>query len=116
MENIQWMSDSQIMQHIGEKIKEWRLKHNLSQSELAAKTSLSLFTICKMEKGKGISFNNFLKIIRILNKLQLLEPFTTEEEPGPIEYDKFLSTRKKKIRASKKTSKNDTNNKSKPLW
>lgn len=53
---------------IGEKIKQFRKKSNLSQAELAEKVGLSDKHIGRIEAGKYLpSFCNFLNILEIYN-------------------------------------------------
>lgn len=97
-----WLSDNQILQKIGEKIKEWRLENNLSQAEVAKQTGLALITYQKFEYGKAGSLKNFLRILRILGRLDLIAPFVQERELSPIQYHEFEKTLKFPQRASKK--------------
>ena len=53
---------------IGEKIKQFRKKSNLSQAELAEKVGLSDKHIGRIEAGKYLpGFGNFLNILEVLN-------------------------------------------------
>ena len=97
-----WLSDNQILQKIGEKIKEWRLENNLSQAEVAKQTGLALITYQKFEYGKAGSLKNFLRILRILGRLDLIAPFVQERELSPIQYHEFEKTLKFPQRASKR--------------
>ena len=115
MENIKWLTDVAIIKKIGEKIREWRLDMNISQAQLASKTQMSLATIYQIESGKGTSLQNLIKVLRIIDRLDVLSQFFTEKEISPLEFQKLESGIKTRKRASK-TKNDDSNNNSTPLW
>lgn len=95
MENIYIMSDSALCKAIGDKFKQLRLKRNVTQRQLAEDTQLSISTIKKMEKGEIASFDAFLRMTRILNKLDCLSPLIEEEGLSPIEYHNLMLSARK---------------------
>lgn len=105
MNDPTWLSDNQILQKIGEKIKEWRLENNITQAEAAKQTGLALITYQKFEYGKAGNLRNFLRILRILGQLDLITPFIQERELSPIQYHEFEKSMKFPQRASKKHKK-----------
>ena len=115
MDEIKWMTDSAILNKIGEHIKDWRLEMNLSQVDLANKTQLSIATIYQIESGKGTSLQNLIKVLRILDRLDALSMFLQEKEISPLEFQKLESGIKHRKRASK-TKSNDTDNNGTSLW
>ncbi len=116
MENIPWLSDASIMKSIGLKLKEWRLEQNLSQVSLARKAGLSLTTVQAAEYGKNISFENLIRILRILGRLNALHILLEERHISPIEYHKMELGQKRRTRASKATVKHDKDIDDKPIW
>jgi len=102
MEEIQWLSDRMILDGIGKKLKEWRLEMNLSQTDMAEKTGISLTTYLNFEHGKGGSMSNFLRILRILNRLDSLDVFFQERPMSPILAQKIERGMRLRQRASKK--------------
>ena len=115
MDDIKWMTDSAILNKIGEHIKEWRLDMNLTQVHLANKTQLSIATIYQIESGNGTSLQNLIKVLRILDRLDALSMFLQEKEISPLEFQKLESGIKHRKRASK-TESNDTDNNGTSLW
>jgi len=115
MENIQWMSDADILLHLGNKIKEWRLQMNISQSELASRTQLSVLTIQKIEAGLGTSVANLLRIMRQTGHLDLFDFAIKETQISPVEYFELQKKARVRKRASKQKS-NDKDTDSTPLW
>ena len=102
MEEIQWLSDRMILDGIGKKLKEWRLEMNLSQTDMAGKTGISLTTYLNFEHGKGGSMSNFLRILRILNRLDSLDVFFQARPMSPILAQKIERGMRLRQRASKK--------------
>lgn len=107
MENIYILSDFTICEKIGKKIKDCRLRQNISQLNLAQDAQVSISTIKKMEAGNIGSFDSFIRIIRVLGLLEILEPLTKEDELSPNDYYELVNSikKKKRKRASKTTNK-----------
>ena len=105
MENIYMLSDSVITEKISAKIKELRLKQDISRSDIAASSGVSLSSIVRMEDGEIKSFESFLRIMRTLGKLEIFAPLMEEEEISPNEYYKLVHSSKQKIRKRASRSK-----------
>ena len=97
-ENIYLRSDSDISLQIGKKIRNLRLKQNLTQSSLAEQAQISVSTIKKLEGGEIGSFDSFIRVLRILGELDIFSPLIREEELSPNEYLALSEAIKKKIR------------------
>lgn len=100
------LSDAEIMKRIAGKIKELRLKQNISRQELAISSGVSLSSIVRIEDGEIKSFESFLRVVRTLGKIDIFTPLLQEEEISPNEYYKLVHStkRKQRKRASRKVS------------
>ena len=101
------MSDNAIIGAIGEFIKQKRLQKNKSQVILAKEAGLNRSTLVQIENGESIRLTSLIQILRVLNQLHILDVFTFEDKISPIEYARLKE--KKKLRASKKSTKHDLN-------
>lgn len=61
-----YTSNSDILQLLAKRMKEYRLAARLSQRELADKSGVSYTTICRFEQGKhpNITLSNFISLLR----------------------------------------------------
>ena len=109
MDDIYMLSDTEIINKISAKIKELRLKQNISRRDLADSSGISVSSIVRMEDGEIKSFESFLRIVRSLGKVEIFMPMIQEEELSPNEYYKLVHSAKTKKR--KRASR--SNNKSK---
>lgn len=102
------LSDAEITKKISAKLKELRLKQNITRQDLSANTGVSMSSIVRMEEGEIKSFESFLRIVRTLGKMEVLTPLLQEEEISPNEYYKIVHSAKasQRKRASR-SSKND---------
>ncbi|MBP3354352.1 MAG: helix-turn-helix domain-containing protein [Bacteroidales bacterium] len=98
MENIYALSDIMILAKLGEKIKNTRLKQNITQESLAETANISLSSVKKIENGEIKSFDSLLRVLRVLGKLDIFQPLIDEEQLSPIEYYELVNSTKKKIR------------------
>jgi len=109
MTNIYMLSDTEITNRISAKIKELRLKQNISRQEMADSTGVSVSSIARMEDGEIKSFDSFLRIMRSLGKIEIFMPMLQDEELSPNEYYKMVQSAKTKQR--KRASRSNANNK-----
>lgn len=98
MEDIYYLADLDIAKRIGANLKSIRLKQNITQSNLAEAAGISLSTLKKIESGDICSFDSFLRLLRTLGKLEVLQPLVEEEQLTPNEYWEFINNAKRKMR------------------
>ena len=98
MDNIYILADTIILYRIGDKLKSVRLKQNITQQSLAEEANVSLSTIKKMEKGEIRSFDSLLRVLRILGKLDVLQPLIDDEPLSPNEYYKMVQATQTAVR------------------
>ena len=107
------MSDKQIEIVLGQRIKQLRLRKNLTQQALAERTGLSRVFISKIERGHGTSLLSLLQILRALEILENIDSLIPEEAPSPIDLIKLQG--KQRRRASRSGSDKD-NDLADPSW
>ncbi len=97
-ENVYMLPDGGICLRIGERLKNLRLRQNLTQKELADQAQISVSSIKKIENGEIGTFDSLMRVLRILGELDVLTPLMREVTMSPNEYLKFVETLKKKQR------------------
>lgn len=108
MDNVNMLSDVEVTKRISVKLKELRLKQNISRQDLSSSSGVSVSSIARIEDGEIKSFDSFLRILRTLGKIDVLLPLLEEEDISPNEYFKLVHSAKAKQR--KRASKSNTNN------
>ena len=98
LDNIYMLTDIEICDRIGVKIKTVRLKQNMSQEELADKSGVSISTIKRMEDGEVKNFESLIRVLRTLGKLDVFVPLVEEEQLSPNEYYELASKANKLVR------------------
>lgn len=88
------LSDAEITNKISAKLKELRLKQNISRQDLSANSGVSVSSIARMEDGEIKSFESLVRILRILGKIDIFLPLVEEEEISPSEYFKMVHSAK----------------------
>ncbi len=103
LDSIYMLADTEICKRIASKIKEVRLKQNMSQVELADKSGISISTIKRMEDGEMKNFESLIRILRTLGKLDVFVPLIEEEQLSPNEYYELVrkASKPRRKRASK---------------
>lgn len=108
MENVYMLSDAEIINRISAKLKELRLKQNISRQDLAVSSGVSMSSIVRMEDGEIKSFEPLIRILRTLGKIDVFLPLVEEEEISPNEYFEMVHSAKRKQR--RRASKSVINN------
>ena len=98
MDDIYMLSDTMILERIGNRLRQVRLKQNITQQSLAETARVSLSSVKKIEKGEIGSFDSFLRLLRTLGLLDTLQPLIEEEQLSPNEYYELVHTSKNKTR------------------
>ncbi|MDE7347049.1 MAG: helix-turn-helix domain-containing protein [Muribaculaceae bacterium] len=105
-ENIYMLADCEICRRIGKKIKNLRLRQNITQMSLAEQSQISVSSVKKIENGEIGSFDSLMRVLRILGELDIFSPLLKEEDMSPNEYLEFVEANKKKQRKRAKSTSN----------
>lgn len=76
-------SDSVILKELGKRIRKLRLRKNITQEDLAARTLLAVGTIKSLEAGKG-KLSTLVAVLRELGALDQLDSFIPPVTISPI--------------------------------
>ena len=98
MDDIYMLADKMIFEKIGNRVRQVRLKQNITQQSLAEAAGVSLSSVKKIEKGEIGSFDSLLRLLRTLGLLDVLQPLVEEEQLSPNEYYELVHTSKNKTR------------------
>jgi transcriptional regulator with XRE-family HTH domain len=79
------ISDPAIRSEIGKRLKEYRIRKNYTQRELAVKAGISVLSVQNLEKGNPISVSTFISVLRMLNLLENLGALIPEPPVSPVE-------------------------------
>ncbi len=100
-------SEDAILESLGIQLKQMRLNKNLTQKQLSEQTGLSRSAISDLEnKGTG-SMNSFIRVLRALEKLEILNYFISETPVSPIQIAKMKGKTRKRASGKNKTKNNN---------
>jgi DNA-binding XRE family transcriptional regulator len=84
------LTDSAILQALGQSLQRMRLNQDVSQLELVKRTGLSRRTVSEVENGRPASLKTFVQLLRAL-RLDVLDGFETSTELSPLQAARLLS-------------------------
>jgi len=73
MKNWLFSTEKEIIDQIGQRLKQIRLQHNLTQKQLSHDTGLSVSTISLIEQGNSTSLESLIRILVRLNRIKDFE-------------------------------------------
>lgn len=97
-EDIYMLPDGEIRRRLGKRVRQLRLRQNITQASLAEQSQISLTTLKNIEKGDISYFDSLMRVLRVLGELDVLSPLIKEIEMSPNEYFEFVEAQKKKQR------------------
>lgn len=82
--NYQLLTDEAVMKELGEKIKQTRLKLNMTQTEMAKECGIAKRTLERFEHGASVQLTNFIRILRIIGQIEPLLTMIPEPTESPM--------------------------------
>lgn len=64
---------AEIVQRLCERLRTERLARQMTQAEVAARAGIGVNTVSNLEAGRGVTFENVIRIATVLGRLQELE-------------------------------------------
>jgi len=96
------MSNDNVAQEIGKRLKTHRINKRFTQKQLAEKAGVSLFTIVQIEKGKPVSISMLIPVLRVLRLLDNMELLIPEPQISPVALLNQKNKHVKRVRSKKK--------------
>ena len=96
----QWnaFTDRAINELLGGFIKQSRIRQNKTQSQLARETGIARSTISLFEKGENSSLLVFIRLLRALNLLHLLNEFQLREQLSPLQLARIEQSKRQRVK------------------
>lgn len=107
------MSPRAIVEELGNRLKQTRLRADLTQSEVASRSGLSRRTILNAEKGK-VQLENLVAILVSMGVVEQLNMFLPVQEISPIQLAKLKGQQRQ--RASRSKKRKTQGKEDKPSW
>lgn len=102
------MSDQALNNLIGTFVKRHRLDQNKSQKEVAQAANISRSTLSLLERGETVTLATWLRVLRVLDLLYVLDAFKSVTQISPMQLAKL--EREQRKRASNKKEVDNTQN------
>ncbi len=108
------LSDKALEEQIGLYIKQTRQQQNKTQKEIADAANISRSTLSLLERGESGNIKTLIQILRVLDKLSILQSFQYEEQLSPIALAKAQRKSRQRVRGSNTSE--DLSNKKNISW
>ncbi len=105
-------SDEAIEQEIGLYIRKVRQQQNKTQEDVAKAANISRSTLSLLERGESGNLKILIQILRVLDKLQVLEGFEYKEVMSPLALANAQYKSRERVRKSKRAKDEFTKKKS----
>lgn len=99
------LSDPAIMREIGRRIRDYRIRMEMTQQELAEKSGVSMGTVVRVESGKTISLLLMISLLRTMGLLENIEVLMPEIRVSPMQMRKMQGRKVMRVRHKKEDGK-----------
>jgi len=101
-------SSEQIEAVLCAQVRRIRLARNITQAQLADEAGVSLPTIGRLENGKGITLDTFIRVLMALGVQQNLEGLLPDPTVRPVERMGASGSERKRARSSQSKREDST--------
>ncbi|MEN9510759.1 MAG: hypothetical protein RLZZ370_578 [Bacteroidota bacterium] len=86
LSHINWhaLSDTALAAQIGAFIRHHRLSQNKSQHDLSHAAGISRSTLSLLERGETVTLGTLLRVLRVLDQLQVMDAFVIPRTMSPL--------------------------------
>ena len=88
----------EILTRIGQSVKAHRLRQNVTQTMLAARSGVSMTVVKRLEGGQGATLGSFVQVCRTLGIDGWIAGLEPRDEISPIAYAEALKSAASKTR------------------
>ena len=106
------MSDEAIVKSIGQYVRKVRQQQSKTQEEIAKAANISRSTLSLLERGDSGNLKTLIQVLRVLDKLGVMEMFTFKETLSPLALAKAQHRSVERVRKSKRMKSESTKKKS----
>lgn len=92
------MSNPAILVEIGKRLKEYRIRNDMTQKDVAEHAGVGIDTVLRVERGDNISTLKLIAILRSLDMLENLNEFIPKPPVSPILYKKLMGKQRYRVR------------------
>ena len=101
------MSDKALAIHIGAFIKHHRMEQNKTQEVLAKAAGISRSTLSLLERGETVTLATVIQVLRVLDKLYVLEVFSVQQDISPLMLAKMEKDKRKRASGKGEETQNE---------
>jgi transcriptional regulator with XRE-family HTH domain len=97
------LTDSAVLAELGARLERTRLERNLSQRELADEAGVERKVVARLEAGDSVTLVSFVRVLRALRMLDVLDRLVPEPVPSPIELLKLRGNQRQRASGTRGT-------------
>lgn len=79
------LSTEEMALKMGRQVRAWRIQQGFRQADLALKSGVGEVALRRLERGEGVSFSTFFKVLDALGKLSRMEALLDPVRISPMD-------------------------------
>lgn len=97
-----YLSNPEVLSLIGERLREWRVKKDITQNELIKHAGVSKSAVQRLEAGANVDLKTIVAVLRALDLVDNLNTFLPEPETTIESLKEIQNTPSQRRRVRKK--------------
>lgn len=98
------LDDPTVLAELGQRLTHRRLDMALTQAAVAREAGVSKRTLERMEAGSTVQLSNFIRILRVLGLLEVLDTLLPAPGPRPLDLLKLQNTQRQRAPSAHKVA------------
>ena len=91
------LTDAAVLEVLGQRLARHRIEAGLTQADLAEQAGIGKRTLERIEAGRGAELTNFIRVLRVLDRLEGLDRLLPELPPSPIAQLKLRGKQRQRV-------------------
>ena len=98
------LTDAAVLEELGQRLTRHRIAADLTQADLAEQAGIGKRTLERIEAGHGAELTNFIRVLRVLDRLEGLDRLLPELPPSPIAQLKLRGKQRQRVTRGRSSS------------
>ena len=95
-------SDAIQLEAIAKRLTQARIRMELTQAELAKEAGIGKRTVERLEAGESVQLNSFIRVLRVLELLDIFTTLLPDPQPTPMQLLKLKTEEPQRVYKSRK--------------
>lgn len=114
MNDLSSLTDEAVLKDLAQRLSRHRIHRNLTQAQLAYEAGVSKRTVERLEAGHSTQLSSFVRILRVLDLLPVLDQLITDTPTSPMAQLRIQQKTRRRASSRRSQKNSDRHSKNNP--